>query len=185
MVAAAGLKLQLVLSFHSCGCNVGDSCVMPLPAWVESAGAANPDIFFADRSGERSHEYVTFAADHLPVLGGRTPLGCYEAFMGSFRSALAPWLGGVVTSVAVSLGPAGELRYPAYPGGRWRFPGVGEFQCYDRYRRGGGGGGGDWGDDGESCLRSLTRRARPPAAPRARSTQPAQPGGGCGRGGAA
>lgn len=33
------------------------------------------------------------------------------------------------------MGPAGELRYPAYPegDGRWRFPGVGEFQCYDKY----------------------------------------------------
>ena len=33
------------------------------------------------------------------------------------------------------MGPAGELRYPAYPegDGRWRFPGVGEFQCYDSY----------------------------------------------------
>ena len=32
-------------------------------------------------------------------------------------------------------GPAGEARYPAYPEGdrRWRFPGVGEFQCYDKY----------------------------------------------------
>lgn len=37
--------------------------------------------------------------------------------------------------VTVGLGPAGELRYPAYPegDGRWRFPGVGEFQCYDKY----------------------------------------------------
>jgi len=35
----------------------------------------------------------------------------------------------------VGMGPAGELRYPAYPegDGRWRFPGVGEFQCYDRF----------------------------------------------------
>lgn len=33
------------------------------------------------------------------------------------------------------MGPAGELRYPSYPegDGRWRFPGVGEFQCYDAY----------------------------------------------------
>ena len=33
------------------------------------------------------------------------------------------------------MGPAGELRYPSYPegDGRWRFPGVGEFQCFDRY----------------------------------------------------
>lgn len=35
----------------------------------------------------------------------------------------------------MGLGPAGELRYPSYPegDGRWRFPGVGEFQCYDKY----------------------------------------------------
>lgn len=43
--------------------------------------------------------------------------------------------GNMITEVTVGLGPAGELRYPSYPegDGRWRFPGVGEFQCYDRY----------------------------------------------------
>ena len=43
--------------------------------------------------------------------------------------------GNVLTEITVGLGPAGELRYPSYPegDGRWRFPGVGEFQCYDRY----------------------------------------------------
>lgn len=44
-------------------------------------------------------------------------------------------MGDVVTEITVGMGPAGELRYPSYPEGdrRWRFPGVGEFQCYDRY----------------------------------------------------
>ena len=43
--------------------------------------------------------------------------------------------GSMITEVTIGLGPAGELRYPAYPegDGRWRFPGVGEFQCYDSY----------------------------------------------------
>lgn len=43
--------------------------------------------------------------------------------------------GDVITEITVGLGPAGELRYPSYPegDGRWRFPGVGEFQCFDRY----------------------------------------------------
>jgi hypothetical protein len=43
--------------------------------------------------------------------------------------------GSVITEITVGLGPAGELRYPSYPegDGRWRFPGVGEYQCYDRY----------------------------------------------------
>lgn len=33
------------------------------------------------------------------------------------------------------MGPAGELRYPAYPesNGVWGFPGIGEFQCHDKY----------------------------------------------------
>ena len=43
--------------------------------------------------------------------------------------------GSVITELTVGMGPAGELRYPSYPegDGRWRFPGVGEFQCFDRY----------------------------------------------------
>lgn len=43
--------------------------------------------------------------------------------------------GKVITEITVGMGPAGELRYPSYPegDGRWCFPGVGEFQCYDKY----------------------------------------------------
>ena len=33
-VAANGLKLQAVMSFHGAGINVGDTCTLPLPAWV-------------------------------------------------------------------------------------------------------------------------------------------------------
>lgn len=33
----------------------------------------------------------------------------------------------------VGLGPAGELRYPAYPLAHWSFCGVGEFQCFDEH----------------------------------------------------
>ena len=37
----------------------------------------------------------------------------------------------------MGLGPDGELRYPAYREGSelWQFPGVGEFQCYDKYMK--------------------------------------------------
>ncbi|KAI3696657.1 hypothetical protein L6452_29109 [Arctium lappa] len=36
--------------------------------------------------------------------------------------------------IQVGLGRCGELRYPSYPesNGTWRFPGIGEFQCYDK-----------------------------------------------------
>ncbi|KAF5190410.1 Beta-amylase [Thalictrum thalictroides] len=35
------------------------------------------------------------------------------------------------------MGPCGDLRYPSYPesNGTWKFPGIGEFQCYDKYMK--------------------------------------------------
>ncbi len=37
LVRSAGLRLQVVLSFHACGGNVGDSAQVPLPRWVLKA----------------------------------------------------------------------------------------------------------------------------------------------------
>ena len=38
-----------------------------------------------------------------------------------------------IDEVVVGAGPCGELRYPSYlEANGWRFPGIGEFQCYDR-----------------------------------------------------
>ncbi|GIM16354.1 hypothetical protein Vretimale_18986 [Volvox reticuliferus] len=54
--------------------------------------------------------------------------------MRSFRRELGPLLGSTILDVLVGLGPDGELKYPAHPRDkRWNFPGVGEFQCYDKY----------------------------------------------------
>lgn len=38
--------------------------------------------------------------------------------------------------IQVGMGPAGELRYPSYPEGtdQWRYPGIGEFQCFDKVK---------------------------------------------------
>jgi hypothetical protein len=53
--------------------------------------------------------------------------------MASFGDAFAGDLGGLLEEVVVGMGPCGELRYPSYvEANGWRFPGVGEFQCYDR-----------------------------------------------------
>jgi beta-amylase len=45
-------------------------------------------------------------------------------------------MGNTIVEIQVGMGPAGELRYPSYPesNGTWSFPGIGEFQCYDRVR---------------------------------------------------
>ncbi|XP_030533776.1 beta-amylase 3, chloroplastic [Rhodamnia argentea] len=137
MVARHGLKLQVVMSFHQCGGNVGDSCSIPLPPWVLEEISKNPDLVYTDRSGRRNPEYISLGCDSLPVLKGRTPVQVYADYMRSFRDRFSGLLGSVIVEIQVGMGPCGELRYPSYPesNGTWRFPGIGEFQCYDKYMR--------------------------------------------------
>ncbi|KAJ7556073.1 hypothetical protein O6H91_05G067600 [Diphasiastrum complanatum] len=135
MAKKYGLKVQAVMSFHQCGGNVGDSCCIPLPQWVVEEVNKNPDLVYTDKAGRRNYEYLSLGCDSLPVLHGRTPVQAYADFMRNFRNNFKELLGEVVVEVQVGMGPAGEMRYPGYPerDGIWRFPGIGEFQCYDKY----------------------------------------------------
>ena len=133
MVASVGMRLQVVMSFHACGCNVGDSCVVSLPPWVLSVAEDIPDVLYTDRHGNRNTEYLSLGVDEVDLFYGRTPLEMYRDMMQSFKENFHEYLGTVITEVEVSLGPAGELRYPSYPREFWRFPGIGEFQCYDKF----------------------------------------------------
>ncbi|CAK8539541.1 unnamed protein product [Lathyrus sativus] len=137
MVQKHGLKLQIVMSFHQCGGNVGDSCSIPLPPWVLEEIRNNPELVYTDKLGRRNPEYISLGCDSVPVLAGRTPLQVYSDYMRSFRDRFADYLGNVIIEIQVGLGPCGELRYPSYPetDGTWKFPGIGEFQCYDKYMR--------------------------------------------------
>ncbi|KAK6935062.1 Glycoside hydrolase, family 14 [Dillenia turbinata] len=137
MVQKHGLKLQVVMSFHQCGGNVGDSCSIPLPPWVLEEISRNPDLVYTDRSGQRNPEYISLGGDSLPILRGRTPIQVYADYMRSFHDRFRGYLGDVIVEIQVGMGPCGELRYPSYPesNGTWRFPGIGEFQCYDKYMR--------------------------------------------------
>ena len=40
---------------------------------------------------------------------------------------------GIISEIEVGLGPCGELRYPYPERHGWKYPSIGEFQCYDRY----------------------------------------------------
>jgi len=138
MVAHAGLKLQVVASFHKCGGNVGDAVSIPLPQWVLDVGKQDPDIFYTDAAGEHTDEYISCGADDLAVFppNNRTPVQMYEDFIRAFCELFKPYFATVLTQIQVSLGPAGELRYPSYPLTRgWEFPGIGQLQCFDKYLR--------------------------------------------------
>ncbi|KAF5811622.1 putative beta-amylase transcription factor BES/BZR family [Helianthus annuus] len=128
-------KLQVVMSFHECGGNVGDDVCIPLPHWVAEIGRSNPDIFFTDRSGRHNPECLSWGIDKERVLRGRTASEVYFDYMRSFRVEFDDYfVDGTISMIEIGLGPCGELRYPSNPVKHgWRYPGVGEFQCYDRY----------------------------------------------------
>lgn len=135
MAKKHGLKVQAVMSFHQCGGNVGDSVTIPLPKWVVEEIDRDPDLAYTDQWGRRNYEYISLGCDTLPVLKGRTPVQCYSDFMRAFRDQFKHLLGETIVEIQVGMGPAGELRYPSYPeqNGTWKFPGIGAFQCYDKY----------------------------------------------------
>ncbi|XP_020599473.1 beta-amylase 1, chloroplastic [Phalaenopsis equestris] len=135
MARRIGLKVQAVMSFHQCGGNVGDSCTIPLPRWAVEEMEKDPDLSYTDQWGRRNYEYISLGCDTIPVLKGRTPVQCYADFMRAFRDRFGALLGSTIVEIQVGMGPAGELRYPSYPelNGTWKFPGIGAFQCYDRY----------------------------------------------------
>ncbi|XP_073001914.1 beta-amylase 1, chloroplastic-like [Typha latifolia] len=135
MAKRVGLKVQVVMSFHRCGGNDGDSVTIPLPRWVVEEMEKDPDLAYTDRWGRRNYECVSLGCDALPVIKGRTPVRCYADFMRAFRDHFAPLLGSTIVEIQVGMGPAGELRYPSYLEihGTRKFPGIGAFQCYDKY----------------------------------------------------
>ncbi|KAJ4773682.1 Beta-amylase [Rhynchospora pubera] len=135
IIKRLNLKLQVVMSFHKCGGNVGDDVTIPLPSWIREVGANNPDIFFTDKHGNRNTECLSWGIDLERVLRGRTALQVYYDFMASFRAEMDSFFeDDLISEIEIGMGPCGELRFPSYPMEfGWTFPGIGEFECYDRY----------------------------------------------------
>lgn len=130
LVQKMGLKLHVSLCFH--GSQKPD---IPLPEWVSRVGEADPNVFFTDRSGRQYKDCLSIAVDELPIFDGKSPIQVYQDFCESFKSSFSAFMGSTITGITIGLGPDGELRYPsshlaAKPDEN---PGVGEFQCYDKY----------------------------------------------------
>lgn len=135
LISETGLKLQVALSFHSNMHLSSGGRGVSLPHWIREIGHLNKDIYYQDQHGFSYDDYLTLGVDHHPLFCGRTALQCYEDFMFSFMNKFKSFMGTLIEEVSVGLGPCGELRYPSHPfgDGRWQFPGIGEFQCYDKY----------------------------------------------------
>lgn len=131
-ILGAGLDWVPILSFHQCGGNVGDECNVPIPGWIgekyraRGAVAAADDVLYRSARGNTSHEVLSAWA--TPIV-----IGEYREFMEAFQAHFAG-KAGRIAEVNVSLGAAGELRYPSYnghdPGGG--YPTRGTLQSYGR-----------------------------------------------------
>ncbi|XP_057525172.1 beta-amylase 8 isoform X1 [Amaranthus tricolor] len=129
------LKVLVVLAFHEYGGSDSGNVFIPLPHWVLEIGKDNQEIFFTDREGRRNTKCLSWGIDKERVLRGRTGIEVYFDFMRSFRSEFDDmFCEGLITAVEIGLGASGDLKYPSFPERLgWRYPGIGEFQCYDRY----------------------------------------------------
>ncbi|KAL6008613.1 Beta-amylase 8 [Asimina triloba] len=123
------------MAFHECGGNGYGDMPISLPKWVLEIGKDNQDIFFTDRERRRNTECLSWGIDKERVLKGRTGIEVYFDFMRSFRTEFDDlFVEGLIFAVEIGLGASGELKYPSFPERMgWRYPGIGEFQCYDKY----------------------------------------------------
>ena len=108
-VAAAGLKVQAVMSFHAAGGNVGDTCKIPLPRWILDIGEKNQDIFYTDKSGHRNRECLSLGCDEVPMFWGRTPVDVYKdlitVFCDTFQHLFGKYSGADVESRHATMPP--------------------------------------------------------------------------------
>ncbi|KAL6533694.1 Beta-amylase 8 [Orobanche hederae] len=130
-----GMKLQVVMAFHEYGGHDSGGIFISLPQWVLEIGKSNQDIFFTDREGRINTECLSWGIDKERVLRGRTGIEVYFDFMRSFRTEFDDlFTEGLISAVEIGLGASGELKYPSFSERMgWRYPGIGEFQCYDNY----------------------------------------------------
>lgn len=131
IISRVGLKWNPILSFHQLGGNVGDSGYIPLPDWVWNQGfyqtksSDSTKLMFKSENGNVSKEYVSFWA--TDIMKPR-----YEWFMVAFRANFSKY-SSIINEINISMGPAGELRYPSYnmhDGSAAGYPNRGALQAY-------------------------------------------------------
>lgn len=129
-IIRAGLLWIPILSMHQCGGNVGDNVYIPIPSWIwaklaRKLGSNNLNIAkYLSEQGNVSHEVVS-------VWLTETAMEDYIAFFQAFQTQFAS-KARHITEINISLGPAGELRFPSYNSHdkNTDYPSRGAMQCY-------------------------------------------------------
>jgi len=123
-IQSANLHWIPLLSFHQCGGNVGDDCMIPIPEWIWThfPERAPETLKYVSEKGNASSEVVALWADELVIPE-------YKEFMVAFRERYRD-RAEIIDEIQISLGSASELRYPAYNAhDNYQYPHRGYFQA--------------------------------------------------------
>lgn len=131
----AGLKWVPIMSLHQCGGNIGDTVNVALPNWIwtklsSMVSSHDPNsVKYVSEQGNSSPEYVSCWATDLV-------LDDYRAFFASFQAHFSS-KASHIAEINISLGPAGELRFPSYNSHDkgTDYPTRGALQCYSDLAR--------------------------------------------------
>jgi len=104
LIIKHGLKWVPILSTHQCGGNVGDNCNIPIPSWLWSK--YHVDLRYKSEQGNFSTEVISSMATPIVLEEYRD---LYKSFKANFYNKRNH-----IQEINISLGPAGELRYPSY-----------------------------------------------------------------------
>ena len=133
-IKARGLKIVPILSFHQCGGNVGDTCNFPLPGWVwgKYTGQTLNGVTLDANGLKHKSEQGNFSSETIQGWADGLVAGEYSAFATAFKNRYGTTYAGDLQEINVSLGPAGELRYPSYNGhdSGTGYPSRGALQAY-------------------------------------------------------
>lgn len=123
VVRSSGLKWEPIISTHQCGGNVGDTVYKPIPSWLWSKDSPD-NMQFKDESGNWDKESLSPWYSDI--------YNQYDDLYASFASNFSSYKD-IISSIYLSAGPSGELRFPSYnPGCGWSYPQRGSLQCYSK-----------------------------------------------------
>jgi len=133
-IREAGLKIVPILSFHQCGGNVGDTYTSLLPSWIwnKYASSVLDGVSIGSNGLKHKSEQGNYSSETIQGWADELVLDEYYDFAVAFRNRYASTYSSVVQEINVSLGPAGELRYPSYNAhdNNSGYPGRGALQAY-------------------------------------------------------
>ncbi len=117
-ITSRGLDIVPIFSFHQCGGNVGDTCNIPLPAWLNGkyTGATLNGITLDGNGLKHRSEQGNFSNETVQGWADQLVANEYQAFTQAFVARYGSTYASRMQEINVSLGPAGELRYPSYNG---------------------------------------------------------------------